>query len=260
MNSASPETAAALRGRITELEQQLRLSDEGVSRLAERCFALEQQVEAARAANPAKETHANSALLLPKLFYDCGYGLSEQDSLAAPAGVYEEKTHLVTVAFELPAASTMLRLDPGELPCCITDLTLSDERLLCRPSNGIPLQKGQILFLRTDPNLYLEGLAEFPAGMDLVISYHYYPLEELDGEPLFDAVLDSVKGLHTQQTEAQRENAALRAEIEALRQQIALLEASRDEYAASLKTMLSSTSWKLTAPLRSLTGLLHRGR
>ena len=42
MNNETPE--AALRSRIADLEQQLKLSDEGCSRLAARCLAREKAV------------------------------------------------------------------------------------------------------------------------------------------------------------------------------------------------------------------------
>ena len=44
MNNAAPENTAALQEKIAELEQQLKLSDEGVSQLAQRCLELEQQL------------------------------------------------------------------------------------------------------------------------------------------------------------------------------------------------------------------------
>ena len=43
MNNAAPENTAALQEKIAELEQQLKLSDEGASHLAERCLSLEQK-------------------------------------------------------------------------------------------------------------------------------------------------------------------------------------------------------------------------
>lgn len=52
MNNAAPENTAALQEKIAELEQQLKLSDEGVSHLAERCLALEQKVQSYLAAHP----------------------------------------------------------------------------------------------------------------------------------------------------------------------------------------------------------------
>ena len=46
MNHDAPVTPAAMQAHIAELEQQLKLSDEGVSRLAQRCLELEQQSKA----------------------------------------------------------------------------------------------------------------------------------------------------------------------------------------------------------------------
>ena len=57
-----------------------------------------------------------------------------------------------------------LRLDPGELPCCITNLNLSDDRVLCRPANGLTLPSDSTLFLDRDPNYLLDGVTHFPAG------------------------------------------------------------------------------------------------
>lgn len=252
MNSEATETAA-LRSRVADLEQQLALSDAGVSRLAERCLALEQEVQAYLAAQPRQALHENAALLLPKLFFDTGFGYSEQESLAAPEGAYDELTQLVTAEFELPVEARALRLDPGELPCCIVGLTLSDDRLLFRPANGLLLKEDEALFLRPDPNLALEGLSRYPAGLRLVISYHYYPLEKLAHEPLFQAMLDGIGQLRHQELEAQER-------IDALQQQLAETRASQQEYETALEGVLASSSWKLTAPFRRLAGLLHPGR
>ena len=62
MNNAAPENTAALQEKIAELEQQLKLSDEGVSHLAERCLALEQKVQSYLAAHPQREMHTDSPL------------------------------------------------------------------------------------------------------------------------------------------------------------------------------------------------------
>ena len=49
MNHDAPMTPAAMQAHIAELEQQLKLSDEGVSQLAQRCLELEQQLLAQNA-------------------------------------------------------------------------------------------------------------------------------------------------------------------------------------------------------------------
>lgn len=256
MNQTLPENA--LHTRIQELEQQLRLADEGAARLAQRCLALEQELEAMSALSPQMELHENSPLLLPKLFYDAGFGLSEQDSLAAPMGVYDERTAQVTVAFELPAEAKLLRLDPGELPCCVAELTISDERLRPRAANGIDLGEGKALFLRNDPNFYLEGLTRFPAGMQLVISYKYYPLEALAHEPLFCAVLEGVEQMQRHKLAEQQQRAETDQQLAELRRELTELEAECRAGQEALEQMRSSSSWRLTAPLRRLGGLLHR--
>ena len=251
MNNAAPENTAALQEKIAELEQQLKLSDEGASHLAERCLTLEQKVQSYLAAHPQREMHTDSPTLLqPLLYYDAGFGFSEKDTLTAPDCTTDELTGAVTATFELPVAVQALRFDPGELPCCITNLIFSDDRIICVPTNG-----------------------HYPAGMKLVVSYGYFPLETLTDEPLFCAVLQGVQQLqlrkdsekqHIQQLEQnaaaqQQMVAALQQEIAQLHQKNADLQARSNAYETSLESVFSSKSWKLTAPIRSLMRLFHRG-
>ena len=69
MNNETPE--AALRSRIADLEQQLKLSDEGCSRLAARCLDLEKEVQSYLAAHPQREMHTDSPTLLQPLLHLC---------------------------------------------------------------------------------------------------------------------------------------------------------------------------------------------
>ena len=276
------ETPAALLSRIADLEQQLKLSDEGVSRLAERCFALEQEVQSYLAARPQRELHADSpSRLHPTLYYDAGFGFSEADTLTSQDCLYDELTGAMAASFELPTDIQALRLDPGELPCCITELGFSDDRIQAAPCNGWELPDGGTLFLRGDPNYRLSGLNRYPAGMKLVITYNYFPLESLSGEPLFRIVLDGMQQFQQEKTgeehhiqelnhliDEQQKNleiqqqaiAQLNREILDLRQQNLTLQSSNEAYDNALRGMQSSTSWKLTAPIRRLIGLFHRGQ
>ena len=273
MTNEAPATTAALQGRIADLEQQLKLSDEGVSRLAQRCLALEQEVQACAAAHPQREMRTDSPTLLqPLLYYDTGFGFSEKDTLTAPDCTTDELTGAVTATFELPVAVQALRFDPGELPCCITNFVFSDDRILCRPVNGVPLHGDGILFLNNDPNFMLEGLNRFPAGMKLGVSYCYFPLEPLADDPLFAAVLEGVQYFqktrvceqkHLDQLEKttadQKQTIeALQKNLSELHQANAELSARSKAYESSLENILSSSSWKLTLPLRRLLGLFHR--
>ena len=273
MNNAAPENTAALQEKIAELEQQLKLSDEGASHLAERCLSLEQKVQSYLAAHPQREMHTDSPTLLqPLLYYDAGFGFSEKDTLTAPDCTTDELTGAVTATFELPVAVQALRFDPGELPCCITNFVFSDDRILCRPVNGVPLHGDGILFLNNDPNFMLEGLNRFPAGMKLGVSYCYFPLEPLADDPLFAAVLEGVQYFqktrvceqkHLDQLEKttadQKQTIeALQKNLSELHQANAELSARSKAYESSLENVLSSSSWKLTQPLRRLLGLFHR--
>ena len=273
MMNDTPE--AALRSRIADLEQQLRLADEGTSRLAQRCLELEKQLQTFYATHPQKEMQADSpALVQPLLYFDAGFGFSQRDTVKAPDYEYDEMNGMVTATFELPEAAVNLRFDPGELPCCITNLSFSDDRLLCVPANGLTLPGDSILFLGDDPNFRLEGLTHYPAGMKLVVSYCYFPLETLTDEPLFNAVLEGVQHFqktwnsearHIQQLEqanAEQQQAvdALHKNIAELHQANAELTARCQAYEKSLEGVLSSSSWRITSPFRRLLGWFHRSR
>ena len=117
MNHDAPMTPAAMQAHIAELEQQLKLSDEGVSQLAQRCLELEQQLLACQTELAKHSAEAeNITLTLPQLFYDTGSGFSPRECLTATEDVYNELTHEVSVTFVLPEDARAIRLDPGELP------------------------------------------------------------------------------------------------------------------------------------------------
>ena len=270
MNNDAPETLAAARSRAADLEQQLKLSDEGVSRLAQRCLELEQQVlkyEAVLASQGADTEQG--ALLLPQLFYDSGSGFSPHECLTVAPDSYDELTHEVSAVFTLPTDARALRLDPGELACCVTDLSISDERLECRAMNGIQLQEDCLLFLDVDPNLTVCSTVPFAAGMKFAVTYHYYPLgrfqHEQPGKALLRALTvlkeetEAVSRQGTEQLlEANAEIRQLRKQLAEQQQHLTDLQNSRAAYEASLENVLGSSSWKLTAPLRKLLGLFHR--
>ena len=141
MNHDAPMTPAAMQAHIAELEQQLKLSDEGVSQLAQRCLELEQQLLACQTELAKHSAEAeNITLTLPQLFYDTGSGFSPRECLIAAEDAHNELTHEVSVTFVLPEDARALRLDPGERACGITDLAISDERLSFHSVNGLMLQ------------------------------------------------------------------------------------------------------------------------
>ena len=262
MMNETPE--AALRSRIADLEQQLRLADEGTSRLAQRCLELEKQLQTFYAVHPQKEMQADSpALVQPLLYFDAGFGFSQRDTVKAPDYEYDEMNGMVTATFELPEAAVNLRFDPGELPCCITNFVFSDDRILCRPVNGVPLHGDGILFLNDDPNFMLEGMNRFPAGMKLGVSYGYFPLEALAGDPLFAAVLEGVQYFqktrvceqkHLDQLE--KTSSDQKQTIEALQKNISELHQANAELTARSRAYENSLENVLRAGAEGLAGSL----
>ena len=212
----------------------------------------------------------SGALLLPQLFYDSGSGFSPRECLTVPADSYDELTHEVSAVFELPTDVQALRLDPGEFACCITDFAISDERIHYHIANGNALQEGTMLFLNIDPNLTLQSDVGFPAGLKFAVKYHYYPLgrylHEQPGKALLKALnvlkqeTDTVRAEARQAEQASaRQRQADAAEILRLNEELTALRKSQQEYESSLEGVLGSSSWKLTAPLRTLLQLFHGG-
>ena len=243
MNHDAPMTPAAMQAHIAELEQQLKLSDEGVSQLAQRCLELEQQLLACQTELAKHSAEAeNITLTLPQLFYN-------------------ELTHEVSVTFVLPEDARAIRLDPGELACCITDLAISDERISFQSVNGLLLQEDSLLFLDVDPNLSLHCTTGFGAGMKFAVNYHYYPLgrflHEQPGKSLLRALNDLKLENAAAAQEAEEVLQASRAECMRLNQQLLTLQGIQHEYQVSLETMRASSSWRLTAPLRRLLNLVR---
>lgn len=262
MNNDAPETLAAVRSRTADLEQQLRLSDEGVSRLAQRCLELEQQVlsyQSALAKQPAESEP--SVLTLPQLFYDSGTGFSQRECLTVTEKAYDELTHEVSAVFVLPTDARALRLDPGELACCVTDLSISDDRLNFCPINCIQLQDDCLLFLEDDPKLNIVSPVPFNSGLKFAVTYHYYPLNHFQHEQPGKALLKALNAIklqaETEKNDLLEQLQASRAEISELNQKLQELQDSRQAYETSLETVYKSSSWKLTAPLRALSGLFH---
>ena len=176
-----------------------------------------------------------AALTLPQLFYDSGSGYSPRECLTVTEDAYDELTHEVSAVFTLPTDARALRLDPGELACCVTDLSISDERLECRAMNGIQLQEDCLLFS---------------------VTYHYYPLGRFQHEQPGKALLQALSAIklraEAEQNDLRGQLQAALAENTRLNNQLTELQNSRAAYENSLENLYESSSWRLTAPLRAL--------
>lgn len=195
----------------------------GITALGKRCLSLEQEL--------VEQAQPEDSVLLPPaivIYYDTGEGYSETQKLLHMAEVSPEGEVFVTI--QLPEDARAIRLDPGEQPCVITNLSFSDHRIIPVPSNGYRQSADCLLFTRDDPNISLTGKVVFPASEEIICHFRY---EAVTCAPLcaaFNALND--------QLEAHLAQAGLwQREVEAMR---------------------NSASWKLTAPIRALKRLLLR--
>ena len=167
----------------------------------------------------------------------------------------------MSAVFELPVEARALRLDPGEFACCITDFSLSDERLSYHILNGNALQEGTMLFMNIDPNLTVESAVGFPAGLRFAVKYRYYPLgrylHEQPGKALLQALSAIKLRAEAEQNDLRGQLQAALAENTRLNNQLTELQNSRAAYEDSLENLYESSSWRLTAPLRALRRLLR---
>lgn len=259
-----PATKQTPEVQIAELKEQLSLSDQGVSKLAQRCLALEQQL----AQLEKHESYDNMSLFRLTLYYDCGLGFSEQDSIPAPVSAYSASNHTVSAVFELPREAKAIRLDPGELPCYVVGMTISDERLHAAPVTALSLDEEKTLFLNVDPQFYAECPERLPAGTKFSVSYTYYPLQMGTDDTVFFAMRRAIEQVQDRAAAAAAAADEQRALAENfgeqlagqerraahLEEQLAAAITEKEHFRVSYEAVLSSACWKLTAPLRAFLG------
>ena len=259
-----PATKQTPEEQIAELKEQLSLSDQGVSKLAQRCLALEQQL----AQLEKHESYDNMSLFRLTLYYDCGLGFSEQDTIPAPVSAYSAANHTVSAVFELPREAKAIRLDPGELPCYVVGMTISDERIHAAPVTALSLDEEKTLFLNVDPQFYAECPERLPAGTKFSVSYTYYPLQLGADDTVFFAMRRGIEQVQDRAAAAAAAADEQRALAENfgeqlagqerraahLEEQLAAAIAQKEHFRVSYEAVLSSACWKLTAPLRAFLG------
>lgn len=259
-----PATKQTPEEQIAELKEQLSLSDQGVSKLAQRCLALEQQL----AQLEKHESYDNMSLFRLTLYYDCGLGFSEQDTIPAPVSAYSAANHTVSAVFELPREAKAIRLDPGELPCYVVGMTISDERIQAAPVTALSLDEEKTLFLNVDPQFYAECPERLPAGTKFSVSYTYYPLQLGADDTVFFAMRRGIEQVQDRAAAAAAAADEQRALAENfgeqlagqerraahLEEQLAAAIAEKEHFRVSYEAVLSSACWKLTAPLRAFLG------
>ena len=203
-----------------------------ISALGARCLSLEQElVEKSEAREPLEKP----VTLSVAIYYDTGSGYNEKQKIMPLMTTHE--TGEISFTFSLPESAIAVRLDPGELPCIIKDISFNNKSLVAVPSNGSTVGTNCFLFTQEDPNIILTGTARFQPSKNIACSLQYLPL---DNETVCTAFA-TLKGELERQAK-QSESYIL--ECNSLRHEIGLLR--------------NSSSWRITSPLRAIKRLMTR--
>ena len=181
---------------------------------------------------------------------------------------YSAANHTVSAVFELPREAKAIRLDPGELPCYVVGMTISDERIHAAPVTALSLDEEKTLFLNVDPQFYAECPERLPAGTKFSVSYTYYPLQLGADDTVFFAMRRGIEQVQDRAAAAAAAADEQRALAENfgeqlagqerraahLEEQLAAAIAEKEHFRVSYEAVLSSACWKLTAPLRAFLG------
>lgn len=215
------------------------------------------------------------------LYCDQGAGFCEEHKISAALTFLPDGKF--SAVFELPEDATALRFDPGERPCCIQDLEISDKSLHYWPENGLRLQDNTCIFPLPDPIFSIEGRTSFLKGERLEFSFVYTKNEQYAFGQEIQAQGDIVTEISTtaqrcftlekeliiaqnQAIMAQKTSRILQNELngkqeyldsiiqhaEGLKDQNKTLFNEKEWYRTSYERIHTSTSYRLTAPIRWL--------
>jgi predicted SAM-dependent methyltransferase len=221
-----------------------------------------------------------------RLYFDTGNGFRSTETREYYLGA----TDLISKNLvALPQGTRRVRIDPVEgVPCFISAIQVVSSQGLhkVQPLNGYEFSDGSILFYSTDPQILVDGLDDVDA---LDIHCQLVPLLSFGHVRLFDSVKQMHENMNdlnhrTRQSEAKLQKSGDRvrqlemelqdssSQIESLnikntdyldrlkKQQDIINQLSQERAAAAkdIEIILSSHSWRLTQPLRSIGSLLKR--
>lgn len=169
-----------------------------------------------------------------QLYYDCGKGLNEEDSVSwNGADNYEIKK---TVYIDKPIKA--LRFDPGDRPCtCVL------KSFLVNGKEYVHSLGSDHVFYDHDPQVYLElDPSETETGDDSEVCIIYKVFSFSDKE--------TIGSLNYILTQEQRREKNWKEERDKLEQEIYRLNSENETLDRALKGLYDSMSWKITRPLR----------
>lgn len=181
------------------------------------------------------KTHA-----VVRLYRDCGQGYSEGDSSSYRTSLNESNKY--AFSFEVEKGVKKYRFDPCECGCILKleKLEADEDTLIMYHTNGTNVEGNMYIFV-TDP--WIEFEVE---GTGIKKIYIEYSMEEIIFE-YSEAVLKQLIKAERLSTD----NGNLHKQMEGLRDQVENLQ-------ILLKKMETSTSWKVTKPLRSIKNAIRK--
>lgn len=206
------------------------------------------------------------------VYFDCGAGFSEAHVRHFPG--WTDQGH-IQLHLELPEGCKAVRFDPVEgKALVVTRLSVTTPCGAVKPqrSNCVRLEGADVFFNR-DP-WYVIPLEE--ETRELTLELHGYVLDEqglLETIPVLerghraaqDKVRGELKAVRTEKDALRTEMDALRTELETYRREYVAAIAQRDGYIGrvqklelDIQAIHTSFSWRLTAPMRAVTGRLRK--
>ena len=235
-----------------------------INALGRRCLELEQELQYYR--DCLSESYGANGTDL-SLYLDFGTGFSEQQKLHRPIMLLS-CSH-VAETFILPENVCAVRIDPGELPCLLTNVVINAEGV--QPMNGVILPGGGYFFTKPDPMIYVERSDSRAGKVQLSVAFDYRPIpvqKDTLAYVLCDellAVLDSCDELAAAYQKEQEIMATERARAEKLNHECAEANSSArcwkeqfEQARITLQQIQNSSVWRLSALFRKLGALLRR--
>ena len=182
-----------------------------------------------------------------QIFYDTSNGFSEANS--SVISCRREDNIYYLDSFVLPENCKMIRIDPVETSCFLSDIRVEDEsgRMLQFSTNcDMYLTDGNFYFIK-DPQI----LVTVDESKELKVSYCCVCMEKsADIEECMNSISCVHQNVVGRKEELEKEKKELEKEKKELEKEKKELEKQVNDVSTQLTQLLESTSWKLTKPLR----------
>lgn len=184
-----------------------------------------------------------------QVFFDRGSGFTEEDSY------FEKQSGMVrNCSVVIDSGIKAVRIDPA-IGCCqvnIQKFLLNDKQAIENyTANGYLCGKKSIIFDTDDPQILWQNTDKISGKISICFSVEFLNMEEAGQRisvfRLKDEEVAKMQRLHDLEVQ---QKAAVQASYDDLKNHYEAAIQQRDQLNQELQSLLNSTSWKLTAPMR----------